>query len=193
MSDANTAARPAALDQPNRLTRLRMSSLGLVSMLIIQFILGMIYNLYGTGPTASKPVGMFSSPVLALHVILFFLLVIAAVAQLIRAVGTRHPLTLWMSALGLLAILAAGFAGIGFTGNGDAGASLGMSLAFAVALAAYVVLIFALAPSARSSARRGSAPARSRDPPAPHRGSSSSTPARTPRSCRAGARRASYP
>lgn len=146
MSDANTAARPAALDQPNRLTRLRMSSLGLVSMLIIQFILGMIYNLYGTAPTSAKSVGMFSSPVLALHVILFFLLVIAAVAQLIRAVGTRHPLTLWMSALGLLAILAAGFAGIGFTGNGDAGASLGMSLAFAVALAAYVVLVFALVP-----------------------------------------------
>ena len=54
-------------------------------------------------------------------------------------------------ALGLLAILAAGFAGIGFIGNGDDGASLGMSLAFAVALAAYVVLVFALAPPDRSS------------------------------------------
>ena len=151
MSDANTAARPAALDQPNRVARLRMSSLGLVSMLIIQFILGVIYSLYGTAPTSAKSVGLFSSPVLALHVILFFLLVIAAVGQLVRAVGARHRLTLWMSALGLVAILAAGFAGIGFTGNGDDGASLGMSLAFAVALAAYVVLIFALAPSARSS------------------------------------------
>ena len=65
--------------------------------------------------------------------------------------GPRHRLTLWMSALGLLAILAAGFAGIGFIGNGDDGASLGMSLAFAVALTAYVVLIFALAPPERSS------------------------------------------
>ena len=146
MSNANTAARPAAPDQADRVARLRMSSLGLVSMLIIQFILGIIYNLYGTAPTSAKSVGMFSSPVLALHVILFFLLVIAAVAQLIRAVGTRHRLTLWMSALGLLAILVAGFAGIGFIGNGDAGASLGMSLAFAVALAAYVALVFALVP-----------------------------------------------
>ena len=41
-----------------------------------------------------------------------------------------------MSAVGLLAILAAGFAGIGFIGNGADGASLGMSLAFAVSLAA---------------------------------------------------------
>ena len=151
MSDANVAAPSAVSDQGSRVARLRMSSLGLVSMLIIQFVLGMIYNLYGTGPTASKSVGMFSSPVLALHVILFFLLVIAGLGQLIRAAGARHRLTVWMSGLGLLAILAAGFAGIGFIGNGDDGASLGMSLAFAVALAAYVVLIFALASPRRSS------------------------------------------
>ena len=146
MPDANTAARPAARDQPNRVARLRMSSLGLVSMLIIQFILGMIYNLYGTGPSPGKSVGLFSSPVLALHVILFFLLVIAAIMQLIRAIGARHQLTTWLSAVGLLGILAAGFAGIGFAGNGAAGASLGMSLAFAVSLACYVVLVFALPP-----------------------------------------------
>ena len=152
MPDVNTAVPdPAVPDRADRIARLRISSLGLVSMLIIQFILGMIYNLYGTGPSPGKSVGMFSSPVLALHVILFFLLVIAALGQLIRAAGARHRLTLWMSAVGLLAILAAGFAGIGFIGNGDDGASLGMSLAFAVALAAYVVLVFALPPAARSS------------------------------------------
>jgi len=120
-------------------------------MLLIEFILGIAYNLYGTAPTAKKSIGLFSSPVLALHVIVFFLLVIAAVGQLIRAVGTRHRLTIWMSALGLVAILAAGFAGIGFAGNGAAGASLGMALAFAVALAAYVVLVFALPSSSALS------------------------------------------
>ena len=161
MSDVSTAGRsavpdpavpdPAVPDQASRVARLRMSSLGLVSMLIIQFILGVIYSLYGTAPTSAKSVGLFSSPVLALHVILFFLLIIAAVGQLIRARSARHRLALWMSALGLVAILAAGFAGIGFTSHGDDGASLGMSLAFAVALTAYVVLIFTLAPPARSS------------------------------------------
>ena len=142
--ETHTVTTAAGPDQARRFAKLRMSSLGAVTMLIIQFILGIIYNLYGTAPTSAKSVGMFSSPVLALHVILFFLLVIAAVAQLIRAVGTRHRLTLWMSGVGLVAILVAGFAGIGFIGNGDAGASLGMSLAFAVALAAYVVLVFVL-------------------------------------------------
>ena len=82
-----------------------MSSFGLVTMLVLQFILGMIYNLYGTAPTPSRSVGLFSSPVLALHVILFFLLVIAAVGQLIRAVSARHRLALWMSAIGLLGVL----------------------------------------------------------------------------------------
>jgi len=125
-----------------------MSSLGAVAMLIIQFILGVIYSLYGTAPTSTKSIGLFSSPDLALHVILGILLVIAAAGQLIRAIGIRHALSIWMSAVGLVAILGAGFAGLGFTGNGASGASLGMSLAFAVALACYVVLVFALPSSA---------------------------------------------
>jgi hypothetical protein len=145
---AAAATRTAGPDQAARLVRLRMSSLGAVAMLIIQFILGIIYNLYGTAPTSTKSVGLFSSPDLALHVILGILLVIAAVGQLIRAIGIRHALSIWMSAVGLVSILAAGFAGLGFTGNGASGASLGMSLAFAVALACYVVLVFALPSSA---------------------------------------------
>ena len=144
MSHAQTSTRAAEQTQASRLARLRMSSLGAVAMLIIEFILGIVYNLYGTAPTAKKSIGLFSSPVIALHVIVAILLVIAAVGQLIRAIGTRHRLTIWMSAVGLAGILAAGFAGVGFAGNGAAGASLGMALAFAVSLAAYVVLVFAL-------------------------------------------------
>jgi hypothetical protein len=147
MSQTHTVTGAAGQTQASRLARLRLSSLGLVTMLILEFILGIVYNLYGTAPTSTKSIGLFSSPVLALHVVLAILLVIAAVMQLIRAIGARHRLTIWMSAIGLLGILAAGFAGLGFTGSGAAGASLGMSLAFAVSLAAYVVLVFALAPS----------------------------------------------
>jgi len=151
MSETRTTAGATGQAQAGRLVRIRLSSLGAVVMLIIQFILGVIYNLYGTVPTSTKSIGLFSSPDLALHVILGILLVIAALGQLIRAIGVRHRLTIWMSAVGLLAILAAGFAGLGFTGSGAAGASLGMSLAFAVALACYVVLVFALPSSATST------------------------------------------
>jgi len=154
MSETHTATsgtRAAGQDQAARLARLRISSLGAVVMLIVQFILGMIYNLYGTAPTSTKSIGLFSSPDLALHVILGILLLIAAAGQLIRAIGIRHQLSIWLSALGLLSILGAGFAGLGFTGSGASGASLGMSLAFATALACYVVLVFALPSSASGS------------------------------------------
>ena len=149
MSEVNTATRPARPSPASRLARLRMASFGAVTMLIIQFILGIVYNLYGTAPTASKSVGLFSSPVLALHVIVGLLLLIAAVMLLVRAIGARHRLTIWMSAVGLIGIVAAGGAGIAFAGNGAAGSSLGMSIAFAVSLASYVViLVFVPAQSA---------------------------------------------
>lgn len=148
MSQTGTAARSAGRTQADKLARLRMSSVGTVSMLVLQFILGMIYNLYGTAPTAKKSIGLFSSPVIALHVILGILLFLAAVAQVVRAIGARHALSIWLSALGLVGIFGAGFAGLGFAGSGAAGASLGMSLAFAFALGCYVALIVAPAPGA---------------------------------------------
>ncbi len=121
MSNTHTATPATGQAQVSRLARIRISSLGAVAMLLIEFILGIVYNLYGTAPTAKKSIGLFSSPVIALHVIVAILLVIAAVGQLIRAIGTRHRLTIWMSAVGLVAILAAGFAGVGFAGSARPG------------------------------------------------------------------------
>ena len=112
MSETHAAARAAGHAQASRLVRLRLSSLGAVIMLIVQFVLGIVYNLYGTAPSSTKSVGLFSSPDLALHVILGILLVIAALGQLIRAITVRHPLSVWMSAIGLLSILGAGSAGL---------------------------------------------------------------------------------
>jgi hypothetical protein len=160
MSETHTAAsgpRAAGSDpvvrlaRLARLARLRRSSLSVVAMLIVEFVLGMIYNLYGTAPTSTKSIGLFSSPDLALHVVLGILLFLAAVGQLVQAIRARHALSLWLSAVGLLSIVGAGSAGLGFTGSGAAGASLGMSLAFAVALACYVALVFALPASGPSS------------------------------------------
>jgi len=156
MSQTHAARRAAGPAQAERLVRLRMSSFGVVVMLIIQFILGIIYNLYGTAPTSTKSIGLFSSPVIALHVILGILLLLAGIAQLVRAIGTRHQPAIWLSALGLLFILGAFFAGLGFTNSGAAGASLGMALAFAAALACYVVLIVGLPSTVSGGARPSS-------------------------------------
>ena len=151
MSHADAAARPrAGQSQTDKLVRLRGSSIGLVAMLVIQFILGMIYNLYGTAPTSKKSIELFSSPLIALHVVLGILLFLAAVAHLVRAIGARHRPSVWLSAVGLVSIIGAGFAGLGFTGSGAAGASLGMSLAFALALVCYIALLVVLAPASGS-------------------------------------------
>ena len=113
MSQTHTTARATGRTQAVRLVRLRLSSLGAVVMLMVEFILGVIYNLYGTAPTSTKSIGLFSSPDLALHVVLGILLVVAAVGQLVRAIGVRHRLSIWLSAVGLLAILGAGSAAVG--------------------------------------------------------------------------------
>jgi hypothetical protein len=157
MSHAGAAA-PSA-DRAGKLARLRGASIGLVAMLVIEFILGMIYNLYGTAPTSKKSIGLFSSPDLALHVILGLLLFVAAVFHLIRAIGTRHALSIWLSAIGLLSIIGAGFAGLGFTGSGAASASLGMSLGFALALVCYIAPVVVLAPGPARALARSAAPA----------------------------------
>jgi heme A synthase len=147
MSQTHTAARQAGRSQVDKLTRLRGASIGAVAMLVLQFILGMIYSLYGTAPTSKKSIGLFSSPTIALHVILGILLFLAALALLVRAIGARHAASIWLSAIGLVSIIGAGFAGLGFAGSGASSASLGMSLAFALALVCYVAMLVVLAPA----------------------------------------------
>jgi len=160
MSQTDTAARHhAGRSQADKLARLRGSSIGLVAMLVLQFILGIMYNLYGTAPTSKKSIGLFSSPMIALHVILGILLFVAALVQLIRAIGARHTLSTWLSAIGFLSIIGAGFAGLGFAGSGAASASLGMSLAFALALGCYIAMLVVLAPGPAGSLARSAAPA----------------------------------
>jgi heme A synthase len=126
--------------------RVQMASVGVVTMLIIQFILGMIYNIYGTAPTATKSVGMFSSVTLSLHVIMGILLVITAIMQIVRTTQLHHRTATILSWVGLVAIIAAWGTGEAFIQKGANGASLGMSLAFAVALACYVGGIQVLSP-----------------------------------------------
>jgi heme A synthase len=117
--------------------RIRMASFGTLTMLIIQFVLGTAYSLYGTAPTSSKSVGMFSSPLIAVHVIMGILLLVTAVMLVVRAVQARHRPTIATTVVGLLVILGAFGAGSSFVQNGSNGASLGMALLAAVAMLCY--------------------------------------------------------
>jgi heme A synthase len=132
LTDSGTGATTAA-----RLERIRMASFGALTMLFLQFVLGAAYSLYGTAPTAKKSVGLFSSPLLAIHVILGILLVIVAAVLVFRAVQAKSGAVLATSIAGLVAILAAGGAGSSFAQDGADGASLGMAIATAVAMLCY--------------------------------------------------------
>src|SRR5215469_8631600 len=132
LTESKTGRRPQAQGE-----RLLMASFGALTMLILQFVLGTAYNLYGTAPTATKSVGMFSNPLLAIHVILGILIVLAAGMLVFRAAQAKAGPVLWLSIAGLVAVLGAFGAGSSFSGNGDDGASLGMALATAVAMLCY--------------------------------------------------------
>ena len=122
-------------------SRIRMASFGALTMLIIQFILGTAYAVYGPAPTATQPVGIWSTPLLAIHVIAGILLIIAAVMLVVRAGQARTTSLIVAAAIGLLAILGAFGAGSAFDGTGNNGASLVMALLTAVAMLAYAVIL----------------------------------------------------
>src|SRR5579864_7584460 len=122
---------------PRAANRIRMASFGALTMLVIQFVLGTAYSLYGTAPASGKSVGMFSSPLLAIHVIMGILIVIAAIMLVVRAVQARHRPSIATTVVGLLVILGAFGAGSSFTQDGNNGASLGMALLTAVAMLCY--------------------------------------------------------
>src|ERR1700739_1354282 len=92
---------------PKAANRIRMASFGALTMLVIQFVLGTAYSLYGTAPTSTKSVGMFSSPLLAIHVILGILLVIAAIMLVVRAIQAKYAPSIATTVVGLLVILGA--------------------------------------------------------------------------------------
>ena len=148
MSDARTAA-PAETPGAARLAKtqkVQRASSGLVFMLILEFILGIVYNLYGSMPTSTKSIGLFSNGWLIVHEIMAILLVLAAIQVVVMAMGSGSGLAKVTSWVGLIGIIAAIGAGMSFTRNGAAGASLGMAIAFAVSLACYVVNLTRLRP-----------------------------------------------
>ena len=125
---------------------LRPANLFALIVLIIQFALGIGVNLYVTLPNAGDPGhgSWFSNgPLLAMHAALGMFLILAAIFVLVRAIIARNATLIVTSAAGLVAIVLAAFFGSGFTKNLTNGYSLGMAVAFAVALACYIIGLYA--------------------------------------------------
>jgi hypothetical protein len=133
---ANAAGTPAT-----SAARLTSASFGLVVMLIVQFVLGIAQNLYGTAPSTGHSIGIFSSALLGTHFTWGVLTIIASIVFLIQAIRAKVRFATITGVVGLLALAGAAGAGSSFTQNGANGASFGMALAGAIALLCYCLNI----------------------------------------------------
>jgi hypothetical protein len=147
-------------DQINssRITALRANSLAALVMLVIEFGLGVVVNLYATLPGSDRGATFLTAfaaaigngPLsLAIHAVLGTLLLVTGIICIVRAALTRTPTTLVFSIIGLVGILAAWGSGVGFIGTQDDSASLTMALATGVAILGYTLVLF-LAPRIRN-------------------------------------------
>jgi len=151
MASAVTTARPGP--SARELARLRGQTFGALVMLIVQFAIGVVVNLYVTVPAADRG-GFFGAlgkaltngpAALASHAGLGLLIVLAALALIVRAIIIRHTPTIVLSVLGLLSIIGAAANGIRFVSDGGAdNASLAMALAAAGAMLWYAISLFIL-------------------------------------------------
>jgi hypothetical protein len=130
---------------------LRPNSLAAVIMLLIQYGLGVWVSLYVTLPKSDQGKSTFAAfgaavadgPVaLTLHALLGTLLLVTAIALIIRAALARQVVTTAIGAVAFLAIIAAWLSGARFTSDGADGTSFAMAVATAVALLCYVIILF---------------------------------------------------
>ena len=134
-----------------RIRGLRANALAGLVMLLIEYGLGISVNLYSTLPAADKGKTLFAGlgaavgngPLLvALHALLGTLLLITAIAVLVRASRLRARPLIALTACALLAILVAWVSGSTFVGQQRNAASLAMALGAAVAILCYALVIF---------------------------------------------------
>jgi len=122
---------------------LRRVSLAALVMLVVQYGLGIILNLYIAVPASDAHAGLMqeiaSGPVmLTVHALLGLGLIGAALMLLVRAVRLEDRVIAMLAAAGLTAIGGAFASGEIFVRNGQSGASLAMALLTGVALLCYI-------------------------------------------------------
>jgi hypothetical protein len=117
----------------------------LVSLLGVQFLLGIWVNLFGTFPSTDS-VGtalMYGGdPVLSAHYVLAVVILLLALVLVVHTIRLRTPRHLrWLILAGFLSVVWASLAGVEFilSGFSNAVASFSMAFAFIVAVSLYGV------------------------------------------------------
>jgi len=144
-----------------QLAALRGNTFGALAMLIVQFAIGIVVNLYAAIPAKDKGSGIVGAigraltngpASLATHAGLGLLIVLVAIALLVRSIVARHTASIVLSAIGLAAIVSAALNGARFVADGGpANASLAMALSTALAMLCYAIGLLLLGFSRPSS------------------------------------------
>jgi heme A synthase len=120
----------------------RTHSIVMIGLLVVQYILGMITNLFVKLPEDGQPAQVWAAAnsqfPSAAHIILGMLLLIVAIVIIVRAVMSKNRTLVWISVAGLAAIAVATYGGIVFTTGQSDTYSLVMALGFIASLVVYV-------------------------------------------------------
>lgn len=141
MGDARHT-RPKGRGGPRR-ARLRQLSVTMLVMLVIQYGLGIILNLYVAVPASDAHAGILTEiatapAVLTVHAVLGVALVGTGVLLVARAAGVRDRLLAVLATAGLTALGGAFGAGEIFVRNGQSTASMAMAVLTGMALLCYI-------------------------------------------------------
>ncbi len=153
--NAESTARPVAVTARPGLARVRLGSMAVLVLTVVEFGFGMYVNLYDTVPRADQGSGIGSAisngpATLSIHAVLGLLLGLGALGVLVQAIMSRHVVAIVASAVGLFTLGVASAMGASFTSSGKAVDSMGMSVLTGVALLSYATIIYVLrAPSQR--------------------------------------------
>jgi hypothetical protein len=160
MQPLTSPAEPGARDNGpivRHARRICVGSSGLVVLLLIQYVLGIGYSLYGTAPTAAKPIKPFASPLIAAHVILGTLLIVIAIYLVVAAFRASMRIAAGASIIGLASLIAAWVSGSAFSEKGTDGYSMAMGVLTAVAILCYMTMVRAPGWPGRAARRHSSA------------------------------------
>lgn len=109
----------------------------MVVLLLIQYVLGLTYNLFGAGPAAGHPLQMFSNPLLGTHSAVGMLLILGAIYVLIAGIRSKRALPCIASIVGIVSVIGAFASGTAFLPGGANVASMTMGSLMALALLSY--------------------------------------------------------
>ena len=130
---------------------LRANSIAAIVTLLVEYGLGMWVNLFVRLPASDHGANVVSGfgraladgPVgLSVHAALAVILVVSAIAALIRSILVRRAVLITLASASLVAVLAAGQGGARFVGHGSSTASFSMAAATGVAFGAYALVLF---------------------------------------------------